>query len=1166
MGAGKFLKLLKGKKGKCKVGSRKRKSKRKNNKANRRKSNKNTRSNTRNKRQRRNNSNVRKTQNKRKNNKCNSKCGDPVDAVTGEVVVEENDFSVVGRLGIYWDRYYSSQNSHIGVCGFGWETPADARLEICEDGTVLFYDGTDAPLCFDNLPDEDEDVLEPVEGSKFSIDQNYYTVQLKDNLIYYFPAENKSPKEIKVEYLKDLCGNTIQYKWDNNGLKEIYESSGKKIDVRSKNGLIKEMYLVHPYSDPYLLARYEYDKDGTMTAACDILGASYKFQYKNKLMVKRTYKEGLSFHYEYDKYDENGRCIHSWGDNGLFDYRFDYNDQDKVTKVTDSLGGITCFKYDELYMVYEEIDALGGVTAYEYDHANRTSAVIDPDGNRTEYVYDNSGNMIKLLLPDGNSLVTEFDEENNPVNITKPNGASWLQEWNDKGLLVEQKSPLGARHYYNYDEYGQLIEYIDPMAASTKFEYDQNGNVNKYTDSLGNFTKITYDNLGNIAARVDALGQKTTYQYDLKGRLIKTILPGGAYVIFSYDKEDNLITYKDEKGEETRLEYCNINQVRRRIQPDGGVVEFHYDSEAELIGVTNQRGEKYELKRDGLGRIVCEVDYWGQERKYSYTGSGCIKESLDPLGRILEYKTDSFGRVIEKLIPNIRSDGQFQVEKYQYDADGNIVNCENNHIKVERDYDVEGRLIEERQGSFCVISNLYDLKGNRISRTTLIDCDGQQRTQTVNYNYDSQGQAISIEIPGHELFVFKRNEFGQITDEILGSNLKRRFEYNQEGYLTKQKVLKSEGQLFIQEYTYDSAGNTIARNDSEYGNDKFTYDPVGRIVSHVNPVGKVEKYFHDKAGDILSTKVVDNGSDLDGWSRLGKYEGNLYRFNKDGNLVERTGSNLKQQFVWDENQRLVESISNGIKTLYVYDPFGRRISKTTGDTATYFYWDEDTFLGDVILEQSESKQREWIFYPDSFEPLALLQDSKIFIYHNDPNGVPIRILEPDGKVVWAAKYDILGKVINLPVCEIDNPLRMQGQYFDSETGLYYNRYRYYDPEIKSFISQDPLGLDAGENIYDYAPNILMWIDPLGLAKTCRNISVKHKTRKEAKEAGAHSHHGKPRPTPKKSDKKKREEYKEAQKYKKPERHPKSAHTENHFHDSDKTRKKERKGINVHHTW
>jgi RHS repeat-associated protein len=116
---------------------------------------------------------------------------------------------------------------------------------------------------------------------------------------------------------------------------------------------------------------------------------------------------------------------------------------------------------------------------------------------------------------------------------------------------------------------------------------------------------------------------------------------------------------------------------------------------------------------------------------------------------------------------------------------------------------------------------------------------------------------------------------------------------------------------------------------------------------------------------------------------------------------------------------------------------------------------------------------------------------QVYHYHNDPNGCPTRLTDINGEVKWGAGYTAWGGIAKLHVNEVDNPIRLQGQYWDRETGLYYNRYRYFDQRIGVYISHDPLGLIAGENIYSLGPNITYWIDPLGLncssdAKILRN--------------------------------------------------------------------------------
>jgi len=154
------------------------------------------------------------------------------------------------------------------------------------------------------------------------------------------------------------------------------------------------------------------------------------------------------------------------------------------------------------------------------------------------------------------------------------------------------------------------------------------------------------------------------------------------------------------------------------------------------------------------------------------------------------------------------------------------------------------------------------------------------------------------------------------------------------------------------------------------------------------------------------------------------------------------------------------------------------VLKQTGAATTRFQWDGNT----ILAEQDEVRGvREYVHYPGTFEPAALIDGAKkAFYYSNDPNGCPTRVVAASGEVVWAARYTPWGEATVLVGDAGFNPIRLQGQYADAETGLHYNRNRYYDPVIGQFISQDPIGLLAGTNLYRYGPNALSWIDPLGM--------------------------------------------------------------------------------------
>lgn len=95
-------------------------------------------------------------------------------------------------------------------------------------------------------------------------------------------------------------------------------------------------------------------------------------------------------------------------------------------------------------------------------------------------------------------------------------------------------------------------------------------------------------------------------------------------------------------------------------------------------------------------------------------------------------------------------------------------------------------------------------------------------------------------------------------------------------------------------------------------------------------------------------------------------------------------------------------------------------------------------------------------------------------------GTPVQAYDESGKLKWEAELDIYGKVRTFGGDKALIPFRYQGQYEDEETGLYYNRFRYYDPSIGAYLSQDPIGLDGGMKLYAYVKNTVKLIDPLGL--------------------------------------------------------------------------------------
>jgi RHS repeat-associated protein len=184
---------------------------------------------------------------------------------------------------------------------------------------------------------------------------------------------------------------------------------------------------------------------------------------------------------------------------------------------------------------------------------------------------------------------------------------------------------------------------------------------------------------------------------------------------------------------------------------------------------------------------------------------------------------------------------------------------------------------------------------------------------------------------------------------------------------------------------------------------------------------------------------------------------------------------------------------------FAYDALGRRIYKQYKKTFTNFAWDGNVPLHqwktfttqDVLTDQVIT----WVFEEDSYSPVAKLYNGKSFSIINDHLGTPIEMYDHDGNETWHRTLNANGKVLK----ETGNagcPFLYQGQYYDNEIELAYNRFRYYSPEEGNYISQDPIGLAGGIELYAYVHDTNGWIDELGLSS--------YSQRRREREKGKHT--------------------------------------------------------------
>jgi RHS repeat-associated protein len=168
---------------------------------------------------------------------------------------------------------------------------------------------------------------------------------------------------------------------------------------------------------------------------------------------------------------------------------------------------------------------------------------------------------------------------------------------------------------------------------------------------------------------------------------------------------------------------------------------------------------------------------------------------------------------------------------------------------------------------------------------------------------------------------------------------------------------------------------------------------------------------------------------------------------------------------------------DGLEVTFTYDALGRRVTKKSGAAETRWIWD-----GDVILHElhSDRPPDTWYHEPESFTPLAKTTAGRTYHIVADHIGTPTALYGVGGDVVWEGQVDVFGAIDRSAGADVTCPIGRPGQYEDEETGLRYNRYRYYDAQLGAYVGQDPISVEGGLALFGYVWNSLCWVDPWGL--------------------------------------------------------------------------------------
>jgi RHS repeat-associated protein len=277
---------------------------------------------------------------------------------------------------------------------------------------------------------------------------------------------------------------------------------------------------------------------------------------------------------------------------------------------------------------------------------------------------------------------------------------------------------------------------------------------------------------------------------------------------------------------------------------------------------------------------------------------------------------------------------------------------------------------------------------------------------------------------------------------------------------------------------YGPAGQLLESRDAR-GVTRYQYDPEGNLTKKIEPDGATWLYEWNGAG-MLAKVTRPNGHivefQYDALARrtLKSYRGKTTRWIWDGNVplhewVERAPDAVDEDF--SRAPREDDSLAANEKALKALLA-GRPANGPPSDEAR----DEQ-----ARAPGSAEAPITWLFEPESFAPLAKLVNGEQFAIVTDHLGTPSAMFDAQGREVWGADIDAYGDLRNLRGERQACPFRWPGQYEDEETGLYYNRFRHYDPATGEYVCQDPIRTRGGAALYAYVPDPLTWLDVLALS-------------------------------------------------------------------------------------
>ncbi|EHP1471643.1 RHS repeat protein, partial [Escherichia coli] len=830
------------------------------------------------------------------------------------------------------------------------------------------------------------------------------------------------------------------------------------------------------------------------------------------------------------------------GAEGYYNATLDYGDG--CTTVTDGKG-IHRYYYDPDGNILREEAPDGSTTTYEWDEFHHLLARHSPAGRVEKFEYNAAhGQLSRYTAADGAEWQYRYDERGLLSNITDPAGQTWTQQCDERGLPVSLVSPQGEETRLAYTPQGLLSGIFRQDERRLGIEYDHHNRPETLTDVMGREHHTEYSGHDLPVKMRGPGGQSVRLQWQQHHKLSGIERAGTGAEGFSYDRHGNLLAWTDGNGVVWTMEYGPFDLPVARTDGEGHRWQYRYDKDTlQLTEVINPQGESYRYILDNCGRVTEERDWGGVVWRYRYDADGLCTARVNGLEETILYSRDAAGRLAEIITP----EGKTQ---YAYDKSGRLTGIFSpDGISQRTGYDERGRVNVTTQGRRTIEYHYPD--EHTVIRCILPPEDERDRHPDesllkTTYRYNAAGELTEVILPGDETLTFSRDEAGR---EVFrhsnrgfaceqGWNAASQLVTQRAGFFPEETTWGGLVPSLVREYRYDSAGNVSGVTSREdYGREtrrEYRLDRNGQVTA-VTASGTGlgygegdESYGYDSCGYLKAQsagrhRISEETDQYAGGHRLKQAGNTQYDYDAAGRMVSRTKHRdgyrpETERFRWDSLDQLTGYCSaQGEQWEYRHDASGRRTEKRCDRKKIRFtyLWDGDSIA--EIREYRDDKLysvRHLVF--NGFE-LISQQFSRVRQPHpsvapqwvtrtnhavSDLTGRPLMLFNSEGKTVWRpGQTSLWGLALSLPADtgypdprgeldpEADPGLLYAGQWQDAESGLCYNRFRYYEPETGMYLVSDPLGLLGGEQTYRYVPNPCGWVDPLGLAASSKISSL-----------------------------------------------------------------------------